>query len=123
MNSGQKNKGDIVYISYSPEFSRQLKRLAKKYKSIVDDLEALRDELEINPYLGVDLGRGVRKLRMSIRSKGMGKRSGARIITYLISVTGENISIALLTIYDKSEKVSISNKEISALIQSLDKVL
>lgn len=113
----------MVYISYSPEFSRQLKRLAKKYKSIVDDLEALRDELEINPYLGVDLGGGVRKLRMSIRSKGMGKRGGARIITYLISATAEDINITLLTIYDKSERVNISDKEISTLIRNLDKVL
>ena len=50
-----------------------MKHLAKKYKSIADDLEVLRDELKQNPYAGADLGGGARKVRMSIRSKGKGK--------------------------------------------------
>lgn len=111
----------MVHISYSPEFLKQLKHLAKKYKSIADDLEVLRDELKTNPYAGSDLGNGARKLRMSIRSKGKGKSGGARVITYLLSVIEENIEITLLTIYDKSEKESISDKEIKALIQALEK--
>lgn len=56
----------MVHISYSPEFLKQLKHLAKKYKSIADDLEILRDELRKNPYAGADLGCGARKVRMSI---------------------------------------------------------
>lgn len=52
----------MVHISYSPEFLKQLKHLAKKYKSIADDLEVLRDELRKNPYAGADLGCGARKV-------------------------------------------------------------
>lgn len=63
----------MVHIYYSPEFLKQLKHLAKKYKSIADDLEVLRDELRKNPYAGADLGCGARKVSMSIRSKGKGK--------------------------------------------------
>ena len=111
----------MVYISYSPEFLRQLKHLAKKYKSIADDLELLRDELKQNPYAGADLGGGARKVRMSIRSKGKGKSGGARVITYLVSAVEENIEISLLTIYDKSERENISDKEIRSLIQNLGK--
>ncbi len=110
----------MVQISYSPEFLKQLKHLAKKYKSIADDLEVLRDELKQNPYAGTDLGGGARKVRMSIKSKGKGKSGGARVITYLLSVIEENIDITLLTIYDKSERESITDKEIKALIQSLE---
>ena len=93
----------MVHISYSPEFLKQLKHLAKKYKSIADDLEVLRDELRKNPYAGADLGCGARKVRMSIRSKRKGKSGGARVI------------------YDKSERESISDNEIKALIQALEK--
>ena len=111
----------MVHISYSHEFLKQLKHLAKKYKSIADDLEVLRDELRKNPYAGADLGCGARKVRMSIRSKGKGKSGGARVITYLLSVIEENVDITLLTIYDKSERESISDNEIKALIQALEK--
>ena len=99
---------------------RQLKHLAKKYKSIADDLEVLRDELKQNPYAGADLGGGARKVRMSIKSKGKGKSGGARVITYLLSAIEENIDITLLTIYDKSERKSICDKEIKSLIQALN---
>lgn len=109
----------MVQISYSPEFLKQLKHLAKKYKSIADDLEVLRDELKQNPYAGTDLGGGARKVRMSIKSKGKGKSGGARVITYLVSIIEEDVEISLLTIYDKSEKESISDKEIKTLIQNL----
>ena len=110
----------MVHISYSPEFLRQLKHLAKKYKSIADDLEVLRDELKQNPYAGAEPGGGARKVRMSIKSKGKGKSGGARVITYLVSAVEENIEISLLTIYDKSEKENITDKEIRSLIQALE---
>ena len=111
----------MIHISYSPEFLKQLKHLAKKYKSIAGDLEVLRDELKQNPYSGADLGGGARKVRLSIKSKGKGKSGGARVITYLLSVIEENVDITLLTIYDKSERESIRDNEIKALIQALEK--
>ena len=110
----------MIHISYSPEFLKQLKHLAKKYKSIAGDLEVLRDELKQNPYSGADLGGGTRKVRMSIKSKGKGKSGGARVITYLVSAVEENIEVSLLTIYDKSERENISDKEIRSLIQALE---
>lgn len=93
--------------------------MPKKYKSIADDLEVLRDELKQNPYAGADLGGDARKVRMSIKSKGKGKSRGARVITYLVSAVEENIEVSLLTISDKSERENISDKEIKALIQNL----
>lgn len=67
-----------VKINVEKEFERQLRKLIKKYRSIIDDYETFLNELEKDPYQGSSLGRGVRKVRMAIASKGKGKRGGAR---------------------------------------------
>ena len=109
----------MVNIFYSSEFRKEVKRLAKKYRSIPNDLVDLRNRLVENPLEGVDLGLGVRKVRMSIKSKGKGKSGGARVITYNVTVTEDTINLTLLTIYDKSERSTISDKEIKELLNSL----
>ena len=75
----------MTNIFYSPEFRKEIKHLAKKYRSIPEDLIELRTRLMDNPFEGVDLGMGVRKVRMSIKSKGKGKSGGARVITYSLT--------------------------------------
>lgn len=76
----------MIEISSIPPFDRELKRLNKKYKSLLQDICQLRDELIKNPFLGTDLGKGVRKVRMAITAKGKGKSHGARVITYTDAV-------------------------------------
>ena len=56
----------MVGISYTQEFRKQAKRLAKKYRSLAEDLQAFVDELSQNPNMGKDLGSGVRKIRTSV---------------------------------------------------------
>lgn len=99
-----------------PYFDKRLKKLAKKYKSLRDDLKKLSDELCSNPYVGADLGRGVRKVRMAITDKGKGKSGGARVITYTVEVDEDTGRVTLLTIYDKNERDSISQNEIDELM-------
>ena len=101
-------------------FKKEVKRLAKKYHSLKRDLEVLQDELLANPQAGVDLGGGLRKVRMAIASKGRGKSHGARVITFTVVVAIEESEINLLTIYDKAEHESISQKEIEALLKEAD---
>lgn len=96
-------------------FDRKLKRLAKKYKSLKEDLMSLSASLLDNPTQGADLGGGVRKVRMSIGSKGRGKSGGARVITYTVLVDEESGIITLIAIYDKSEQDTISRNEIEIL--------
>ena len=100
-------------------FLREAKRLAKKYKSFKQDLVVLQQELLSNPYAGVDLGNGLRKVRMSISSKGRGKSHGARVITFTVLVSVEETEINLLTIYDKAERDSISKHEMDALLSEV----
>lgn len=60
-------------------FEKEVKKLSKRYKSLKQDLTILAAELMQNPDMGTDLGNGLHKVRMSIASKGKGKRSGARV--------------------------------------------
>ena len=41
---------------------------------MLDDYDAFLTGLEQDPYQGTSLGKGVRKVRMAIASKGKGKR-------------------------------------------------
>lgn len=64
----------------SPDFVKGVKTLAKRYPSLKTDLQELRNSLEQNPDQGIDLGGGLRKIRMNIRSKGRGKASSKSLL-------------------------------------------
>lgn len=81
-------------------FSKELKKLAKKYHSIKEDYSNLLDEMEANPKLGTSIGKNCYKVRLQITSKGKGKSGGARVITHLL-ITIEAETLYLLKIYDK----------------------
>lgn len=81
-----------------------------------DDLSVLQNELLENPELGISLGNNIQKIRMRICSKNKGKSGGARVITYLIKTSLDEGVINLVTIYDKSDRESISIKEINSLL-------
>lgn len=101
-------------------FLRAAKPLRKKYPSLAQDIRELSQQLLLNPDQGADLGNGIRKIRMSIASKGRGKSGGARVITYNLVVSVEETQINLLFIYDKAERSSISKTEIQKLINELE---
>lgn len=86
-----------VTISTIEEFDRQARRLAKKYKSLKADLMILQKEIMENPFVGSDLGSGIRKIRLAIASKGKGKSGGARVLTLTVLVS-EDAEVTLLTI-------------------------
>lgn len=109
-------KYDEIIIADS--FEREAKRLIKRYRSLKKDLAELIGRLKIEPFIGADLGGGVRKIRLGISSKGKGKSGGARVIAHT-DVVLEMMSgiITLLYIYDKSEQSTISDKDIQKLLK------
>ena len=109
----------MVTFNYTEEFYRQLKRLAKRYRSLADDLDALQHELMDNPNIGVSLGGGKRKIRLGVKSKGGGKRGGLRVITLNVVVESTDTCINLLTIYDKKEIQNVSEEYIDQIIKNL----
>jgi mRNA-degrading endonuclease RelE of RelBE toxin-antitoxin system len=103
----------------SPDFERQAKKLAKHYPSFKKDFLLLLESLKANPWQGVDLGNGIRKVRMTISSKSRGKSGGARVITMNVNVDVEKMIIALLYIYDKSEMENVSDKYLQQIIKEM----
>ncbi len=97
-----------------PPFDRQLKKLSKKYPSLKEEFLELIESLELNPEQGTNLGNNCYKIRIAIASKGKGKSGGARIITNFI-VAEE--TVYLLSIYDKSEKENLTDKELDELLK------
>ena len=98
-------------------FEKELKKLYKKFPSLKSEYANLISEISENPHTGTDLGNHCHKIRISIASKGKGKRGGARVITYVYI---DSKSVYLLTIYDKSEKSDIKTNELKEIIESLD---
>jgi mRNA-degrading endonuclease RelE of RelBE toxin-antitoxin system len=103
-------------ISTTATFERELKRLVKKYPSLKKDFAQLLTTLESNPQSGVAIGFNCFKIRLAISSKNKGKSGGARVITHVKII---NEVIYLLSIYDKSEADSISDKEVLKRVDGL----
>lgn len=95
-------------------FKKHAKGIAKKHRSLKADITELIDSLEQDPTQGEPLGKDCYKVRMAITSKGKGKSGGSRVIT-CVKVIEENVY--LLSIYDKSDKESISDKELDELLR------
>ncbi len=109
-------KKKVIAIELSDIFQKDFKKLARRYRSLSADMNNFIQSIRENPIQGVELGNNLRKVRMAITSKGKGKRGGARVITYTINVQEENIQITLLTIYDKSDRNTVSDKELQDLL-------
>jgi mRNA-degrading endonuclease RelE of RelBE toxin-antitoxin system len=67
-------------IVISERCKKELRQLFKKYRSVINDFEALVESLEQNPFQGSPLGKNCYKVRMSIASKNQGKSGGARAV-------------------------------------------
>lgn len=106
-------------INTVPDFDREAKRLAKKYKSLPSDLLQFKKELKENPFSGTEIIPNVRKMRMAITSKGKGKSGGARIISFVAVTDIDNGEIILLYIYDKSESPNIKTDYLKDLLKEL----
>jgi hypothetical protein len=105
-------------IIYTPTFVKRAKQFKRKHPSLPEDLAQLEQSLLQNPKQGADLGSGLYKIRLAVKSKGKGKSGGYRIITYLVSKNPSSTTINLIYIYDKSEEASISKQDILELLST-----
>lgn len=107
-----------VSISFTLEFKRNLRILARKYRSIRSDVQPLIDQLQTGALPG-DQVPGTKlalfKVRLKNSDSQKGKRSGYRCIYYL--QTSDNI--ILITIYSKSEQSDVSTARIHAVLQEI----
>lgn len=104
-------------IIATPYFRREIKKLSKKYPSLKTEFSSLISLLETTPQQGSALGLNCFKIRLAIRSKSKGKSGGARIIT-CVKIT--ETTVYLLSIFDKSDKETISNNELFELLRNIN---
>ncbi|MDP9229868.1 MAG: hypothetical protein M3O67_04235 [Bacteroidota bacterium] len=117
-----------VTVRITKNFKTAAKPLLKKYPSLQKDLLKLETELINSPTLGTSLGHNAYKIRLKISSKGKGKSAGARVVSLIettliseINTTEDQVTVNLITIYDKSDTATISEKELKELIKSFYK--
>lgn len=103
-------------VETTQNFDKEAKRLAKKYKSLKSDLAILFTDLVQNPTQGIHLGTDIYKIRLSISSKGKGKRGGARVMSFLKII---DETVFLFSIYSKGDKNNISDSEIKKLVDKI----
>lgn len=99
-------------------FEKQAKRLIKKYVSLKTELLQLVQELKENPEQGTAIGKSCFKIRIAIVSKGKGKSNGTRIIANIVIT---DATVYLISIYDKSEKENLTDKELDELLKAIPK--
>lgn len=115
----------IVTVRITKSFKTSVKPLLKKYPSLSKDLLKLKKQLQQDPKLGTSLGHNAPKIRLKVSSKGKCKSGGARVISLVestliseVEVIAEKIAVNLITIYDKADTASISDKELKDLIKA-----
>ena len=96
----------------------EVKQYSKKFPSLKEEIQTLKESLRLNPKQGSSLGSGLYKIRLANKSKGTGKSGGFRIVTYLLKISESGTDVYLVTIYDKSEEESIDKIELLKLVKN-----
>lgn len=106
-----------VQVEFSAFFEKELKRLHRKYPSVVDEVATLVEQLEQGTLPGDEIpnvaGYAVYKVRLPNPSARKGKSGGFRVIYYARRTN----FIGLITIYSKSEQTDISPEKIRLLVE------
>ena len=109
-------------VRFTPEFKRNLRQLAKKYRHIRSDIQPVIDTLVAGELPGDQIpgiGFPIYKVRIRNSDARRGKSGGYRMIYYLPT----SVSIVLITLYSKTEQQDIEPQEIQALLQEDANVL
>lgn len=104
-----------ISIALTPRFQRDLRDLAKRYRSIRTDLQPLIAQLQAGETPGdrlAGIAYQIFKVRLKNSNIQKGKSGGYRVIYYLKTDT----EIILATIYSKSDLSDVSNEVIEAAI-------
>lgn len=109
-----------IQIALTPRFKRDLRELAKRYRSIRSDLQPLIEQLQAGETPG-DRIAGIKyqvfKVRLKNSNIQKGKSGGYRVIYYVKTTQ----SIILATIYSKSDISDVSNEVIEEAIAQYEK--
>lgn len=104
-----------MQFNTSSEFDKEVKRLAKKYRHIKDDLIAFMQSFDQEHPHAITIRKNIFKARIKNSDKAKGKSSGYR--TYYYTITDKLVTF--LIIYDKSEMESIDETLLDRIIAEL----
>jgi len=108
-----------IVVSFTPEFKRNLRILAKKYRHIRSDVQPVIEQLQSGNFVGDQIPRTgftIYKVRVQNSDIQKGKRSGYRLLYYLKTQT----EIILITIYSKLEQSDISAEQIRRILSGYE---
>lgn len=108
-----------VEIKFTPEFKRNLRALAKKYRHIRSDVHPILEQLQTGKFVGEQVprtGYTIYKVRIRNRDLQKGKRAGYRLIYYLQTSS----LVVLITIYSKTEQADIAPAQIRRIVRDFN---
>ena len=108
-----------IKTEFTPEFKRNLRALAKKYRHIRSDIQPIIVQLQKGDFIGDQVPRTsytIFKVRVRNKDIRKGKSGGYRFIYYLPSQT----KVILVTIYSKSEQSDISPSRIRRIVTEFE---
>ena len=108
-----------VQIEYTPEFKRNVRELARRYRHIQNDVQAVIEQLQQGQVLGNQIAGTaftVFKVRVRNSDTRKGKSGGYRLIYYMRTIE----KIVLVTIYSKSDQGDISEKRIQSILREFE---
>jgi mRNA-degrading endonuclease RelE of RelBE toxin-antitoxin system len=109
-----------IQIMATPDFQAQLRKLAKRYRNLRQDLEPLLDDLKTGNCPGDQIPGTtytVFKVRLKNSDIQKGKSAGYRVIYQRRG----DICILLVTVYSKSDESTLTAKEIRTIIDAFNK--
>ncbi|MEA5580273.1 type II toxin-antitoxin system RelE/ParE family toxin [Nodularia harveyana UHCC-0300] len=113
------NDSPLIQVEVTAKFQRNLRSLAKKYRSIRNDIQPIIQQLEAGELPGDQVsgvGYTIFKLRVKNSDIQKGKSGGYRLIYYVKIST----KIILVTIYSKSDQEDISAAEIQQILAEFE---
>ncbi|HLP90775.1 MAG TPA: type II toxin-antitoxin system RelE/ParE family toxin [Nostocaceae cyanobacterium] len=115
------NDVPIVKIDLTPEYKRNLRSLAKRFRNIRVDTQVIIEQIQSGNFLGdriAGLGENYLVLKVRVKNNDIqkGKSAGYRIIYQVESAT----SVLLLTIYSKSDREDIEVQEIINILTEVN---
>jgi mRNA-degrading endonuclease RelE of RelBE toxin-antitoxin system len=96
-------------VTVSENFKKEAESL--KFYTLKESIDSTISDLIKDPFCGDPHGLKIYKVRIKDKSKSRGKSGGFRVLYCHISKTDEGITILLMSIFDKSDKATITKAD------------
>ena len=107
-------------VEFTPEFKRNLRSLAKKYRHIRSDVQPVIDQIREGDFVGDQIPKTgdhtIFKVRVRNRDIRKGKSAGYRLIYYVKTEK----KVILITFYSKTEQSDITPNQIRRILKNYE---